>query len=91
MIQIAIARKIIIKLIFIVLSDELVLFTVYRSHGIIKLIESGAEIFRLMSEGKDEEEIVRTMREKYEGLDEETAKKAVAAVVERLNEAGLLE
>lgn len=60
-------------------------------HGIIKLNESGAEIFRLMSEGKDEEEIVRTMREKYEGLDEETAKKAVAAVVERLNEAGLLE
>lgn len=60
-------------------------------HGIVKLNESGAEVFRLLTEGENETQIIRKLMEKYEGLDEETAKKAVAAVVEKLSAAGLLE
>ena len=59
-------------------------------HGIIKLNESGAEVFRLLSDGNEEGQIVQKMMEKYQ-LDEPTAKKAVTIVIERLNEAGLLE
>lgn len=58
--------------------------------GLIKLNESGAEIFRLLNEGKEEEEIVKQMMEKHQ-LDEETARKAVTLVIEKLSEAGLLE
>ena len=58
--------------------------------GIIKLNDSGAEIFRLLNEGKDEEEIVKQLMENHQ-LDEATAKKAVTIVVEELSKAGLLE
>ncbi len=60
-------------------------------HGLIKLNESGAEIFRLLSEGKSESEIARELMEKYEDLDAATAEKAVSMVIGKLNEAGLLE
>ncbi len=59
-------------------------------HGIIKLNESGAEIFRLLNEGKEEKEIAEKLMEKYQ-LDAETAGKAVASVIETLNRAGLME
>lgn len=59
-------------------------------HGIIKLNESGAEIFRLLNDGNSEEETVEKVKEKY-SLDEATAKKAVAAVIKTLSEAGLME
>ena len=60
-------------------------------HGIIKLNDSGAEIFRLMSEGKDETQVVEKLMEKYKDMDEETAKKAFSIVVQKLDEAGLIE
>ena len=60
-------------------------------HGIIKLNESGAEIFRLLSEGNDENVIAQKLLEKYDDLDEATAEKAVGMVMAKLDEAGLLE
>lgn len=60
-------------------------------HGIIKLNESGAEVFRLLNEGKQPKEIERKLMEKYQGLDGETAAKAVAVVLDSLRKSGLLE
>ena len=59
-------------------------------HGIIKLNESGAEVFRLLSEGNSEAQIVEKMMEKYR-LDRDTAQKATAIVLDSLRQAGLLE
>jgi len=58
-------------------------------HGIVKLNESGAEVFRGLSEGQDEKQIARRLMEKYPGLDTATADKAVSVVIEQLREAGL--
>lgn len=60
-------------------------------HGIVKLNESGAEVFRAFSEGQSEEQAAKRLMDKYTGLDEETAKKAVKIVVDQLWNAGLLE
>ena len=59
--------------------------------GIVKLNESGAEVFRAMTEGLDAEQIAQRLMEKYSDLDIETARKAVAVVVDKLSAAGLLE
>ena len=60
-------------------------------HGIVKLNESGAEVFRGLMEGQKEEQLAQRLMEKYPGLDAETAGKAVATVLEGLKERGLLE
>lgn len=60
-------------------------------HGIVKLNESGAEVFCGLTDGQDTEQLARRLMEKYKGLDRETANKAVAVVVDQLKNAGLLE
>lgn len=60
-------------------------------HGLVKLNESGAEVFRGLTEGQDTEELIQRLMNKYEGLDAETAGKAVAVVIEKLQAAGLME
>lgn len=59
-------------------------------HGIVKLNKSGSEVFQALSEGLDENQAKQRLMEKYQGLDEITAKKAVAIVINKLSEAGLL-
>ena len=59
-------------------------------HGIVKLNESGAEVFRGLTEGQDAEQLARRLMDKYEGLDQETANKAVAIVLDQLKKKGLL-
>ena len=59
-------------------------------HGIVKLNESGAEVFRGMQEGQDEAQIARRLMEKFE-IDMETAEKAIRIVVDELSAAGLME
>lgn len=59
-------------------------------HGIIKLNESGAEVFRGFSEGLDDVQVAKRLMEKY-GLDNEKARIAVATIVEKLSVAGLLD
>lgn len=60
-------------------------------HGIVKLNESGAEVFRGLTEGLKFEQLAQRLMGKYAGLDLDTANKAVKAVVDQLKEAGLLE
>ena len=60
-------------------------------HGIVRLNESGAEVFRAMQEGLDEDEIIRQLMDQYKDLDNETARKAVSIVVEKLSAAGLID
>lgn len=60
-------------------------------HGIVKLNESGAEVFRGLSEGLERGEIAKRLMEKYNGLDEATAQKAIDIVVDQLKASGLLE
>lgn len=60
-------------------------------HGLLKLNESGAEVFRGLSEGEDRQQLVQRLMKKYEGLDEETAEKAVDTVFQTLKDAGLAE
>ena len=60
-------------------------------HGMVKLNESGAEVFRAISEGLDTPSIVQLMMEKHSNLDSDTALKAVNIVIHELETAGLLE
>ena len=60
-------------------------------HGIVKLNESGAEVFRGLIEGENREQLAARLMNRYEGLDAETAKQAVSAVLDTLKDAGLLE
>ncbi len=60
-------------------------------HGIVKLNESGAEVFRALQESLDADAIARRLMEKYRGLDAETAAKATGTVIEQLKAAGLME
>ena len=60
-------------------------------HGLVKLNGSGAEVFRGLSEGENEEQLALRLMKKYGGLDRATADKAVAVVLEKLNAAGLME
>ena len=59
--------------------------------GIVKLNESGAEVFRALSEGLDRAQAAARLTEKYPGLNRETADKAVEIVIKKLRDAGLLE
>ena len=58
--------------------------------GVVKLNESGAEVFRGLIEGQEEEQLVKCLTAKYPGLDSETAKQAVTAVIEDLKKSGIL-
>ena len=60
-------------------------------HGIIRLNESGAEVFRGLTEGEDEEQLVQRLMNKYDGLDRATAEKAVNAVIQKFRDANLLD
>ena len=59
--------------------------------GVLKLNESGAEVFRGLIEGEDKAQLAARLQKKYEGLDAETAEKAVSVVLQTLKDAGLLE
>ncbi len=60
-------------------------------HGIVKLNESGAEVFRGLSEGQDPKQVAQRLMEKYSGLDAATADKAVSVVIDQLKASGLID
>ncbi len=60
-------------------------------HGIIKLNESGAEVFQGLSRGEDLDTIAGNLMRKYEGLDLKTANQAIQIVLSKLSEAGMIE
>lgn len=60
-------------------------------HGVVKLNATGADVFRSLNEGLDEEQCVERLMEKYSGLDRDTAKEAVKIVLKELKDNGLIE
>ncbi len=59
-------------------------------HGVVRLNETGREIWQGLTEGLDENAIAERLAERYE-VDEAKARKDVAAAVEKLRAAGVLE
>ena len=62
-----------------------------KFHGVIRLNESGAYIWRGLAEGLEPKKIAENMRAEYDGLDAPTAERAVASIVEKLRANGILE
>lgn len=58
--------------------------------GIVRLNETGLDIWNGLSEGLSCEEISQRLLDEYEGLAPEKAKETVQSVVEKLNKEGLL-
>ena len=61
-----------------------------RLHGVIRLNETGKVIFETLAEGLDADAAAKRLAEQYD-VDEETARRDVAAIVESLRKAGLIE
>lgn len=61
-----------------------------KNRIVIKLNESGAEVFQGLIDGQDEEQLAERLRAKYGELDAETARKAVNNVLDSLKKAGIL-
>ena len=62
-----------------------------KFRGVIKLNESGAEVFQGLIEGQQEEQLVQRLMSKYPTLDSETAGTAVSQVICAMKQAGVLE
>lgn len=60
-------------------------------HGLVKLNESGAEVFRGLIEGETESQLEERLMKRYPGLDVATARKAVSLTLDRLKGEGLIE
>ena len=76
------------------LADDYVAVSLNGSgsfRGVIKLNESGAEVFQGLIDGQDEKQLAERLMAKYPELDSETAKKAVAEVIDNLKNAGILD
>lgn len=58
--------------------------------GVIRLNETGRDIFQGCLDGKDDMQITRELTEKYGDLDINTARKAVEETLEKLRSAGIL-
>ena len=59
--------------------------------GIININETGALLWSELEKGADEQALVQTLLNEYEGVTEEVAKRDVSAFVAKLMEAGLLD
>ena len=60
-----------------------------KLHGVIRLNETGKLVFEALMKGLDEAEVTKSLTEQYE-VDEKTARADVAAIIERLHEAGII-
>ena len=74
--------------------DEAVVVAVGKAsrefHGMVKLNDSGADIWQWVSEGKTEEETALCLAEKYE-LAQEKARADVKSMLSQMLAAGLME
>lgn len=75
------------------IGDDIIVVPVGKAsadfHGMIKLNNTAAAIWECIAEGKNEDEIVATLLDKYEVSDDD-ARKAVKATVDTLSKAGVL-
>ncbi|MBQ6928472.1 MAG: PqqD family protein [Oscillospiraceae bacterium] len=60
-------------------------------HGLIRLNETGAEIWKALEEDTDKEAIVERLLGKYSNADRSTVARSVDSFLEKLRQAGLLE
>ncbi len=60
-------------------------------HGIVRLNETGAEIWKGLAEGLDREAIAAKLLREYDEVDQETALNAVDSIIEKLGAANILE
>ena len=58
--------------------------------GVVRLNETGKDVFQGLLDGLTEEQIVEKLLEQYDGVDRQGAEQAVKSVVERLKKEGLL-
>ncbi len=58
--------------------------------GIIRLNQTGLEIWNGLAEGLDPDSIAARIVERYENVDLETAKKAVLEAIEKLKSKGVI-
>ena len=74
------------------LGDEFVAVPVGENaeHLIVKLNKTGADIFKDLYDGLDEEQIVRKLLKQYD-IDREKAERAVKSVAAKLSAEGLIE
>ncbi len=76
-----------------VLDEAIVIATGELSksfHGMVKLNDSGADIWEWIAEGMDEVSVAKKLAEKYE-LPEEKAVADTKAMISQMADAGLLE
>ena len=75
------------------IGDDIIVVPVGKAsadfHGMIKLNNTAADIWKCIAEGKGEDEIVATLLDKYDVSDDD-ARKAVKATIDTLNKAGVL-
>lgn len=75
------------------IGDDIIVVSVGKAsadfHGMIKLNNTAADIWECIAEGKNEDEIVATLLDKYDVSDDD-ARKAVKTTVETLSKAGVL-
>ena len=60
-------------------------------HGVVRLNETGVEIWNALEAELSEEEIVNKLMARYTDVDYETALRSVRSVTDKLKDAGLLE
>ena len=60
-------------------------------HGMIRLNETGKDIWDGLVDGLEEDEIARRLMERYEGVDRETALRGIRRVKAQLRAQGILE
>ena len=58
--------------------------------GVVRLNETGKDVFQGLLDGLTEEQIVEKLLEQYDGVDQQGAEQAVKSVVDRLKKEGLL-
>ena len=60
-------------------------------HGVIRLNQTGAEVFRCLQAGMDEAQTAKRLTELFDGTDAETALRDVREIVEQFLAAGIVE
>ena len=62
-----------------------------KFHGMIKLNQTGADIWKGVVDGLSEDEIAKSLMEKYEDVDYETALRGTQKIVGMMKDEGIIE
>ena len=65
--------------------------TSQKFHGMIKLNQTGADIWRGVADGLSEDEIAKSLMEKYEDVDYETALRGTQKIIGMMKSEGIIE